>query len=67
IWESIKNDLDNYALMKKKMRIADKEYEEYQKVEKGEVLFDMSEYASSDVDLELKTGRPRMSEDMVFF
>ncbi len=38
IWESIKNDFDNYALMKKKMRIADKEYEEYQKASTSNCL-----------------------------
>ena len=68
IMKSIKFDLDNYALNKKKMRNANKEYVESESVQKGEVLFDPTAYSTPVVDLPLLTGRPRvMTAELVLF
>jgi hypothetical protein len=64
---AIEYDLDNCGLQKKKVRNAEKTNEEYSNIANNEILFDPTEYNTPDAELILKTGRPRMTVDMVLF
>lgn len=64
---AIDYDLDSSGLNDKKMRLANRAYEERKEMERNGFLFDPSPYDSVDHDLTLKSGRPRMPAPLVFF
>lgn len=65
IGERIEGDLDRAALVKKSVRMAEKRFTEAKEIESGGVLFNPRDYETGCT--KLKSGRPRMSAELVFF
>lgn len=64
ILKAIENDLDANARAKKQLRLADKKFHESLTSDFPEI--DIDEIEQSDDEIEMGTGRPRMSADLVY-
>ena len=64
IERAIEFDLDNHGLKKKELRIQVKKYNEAKRSQ--DYLFDTDNY-ESPIPSELRSGRPRMSSDLLLF